>query len=99
MEAGEVAQGGGGKEGFPGEGSIIGRVVAILTPIFAAIAAEIAGWTAKEIGVELNKAEIVAFMIAVATTALTAGWKWLEGLQKHEQRVSEGTAKAIKRPS
>lgn len=71
---------------------MIGRFVAIVTPIFAAAAAWLAGFAAKEWGIELNKGEIVAFMIAVATAVLTSGWKWLEGLQKHEQRVADGKA-------
>lgn len=81
----------------PTEGSIIGRFVAIITPILAVAASAIAGWVAHIFpGVKLDKGEIVAFMIAVVTAALTAGWKYLDGMQKHEQRVSEGTAAPIR---
>ncbi len=74
------------------EGSIIGRFVAVITPILAAAAAWFAGFAAKEWDIKLDKGEIVAFMIAVVTAVLTSGWKWLEGLQKHEQRVAEQMA-------
>jgi hypothetical protein len=81
-----------------GEGSIIGRVAAILTPFLAAFAAWLSGWAVRHTGVKLDQGEIVALMVAVVTAGLTSGWKWLDGLQKHEQRVSEGAATAIKKP-
>jgi hypothetical protein len=77
---------------------MIGRVVAVLTPFLAAAAAWLAGFATTEWGIELNKEEIIALMVAVVTAGLTSGWKWLDGLQKHEQRVSEGLAKPIKAP-
>jgi hypothetical protein len=77
------------------EGSIIGRIVAIITPFLAAAAAWITGYVARHTGVNLDQAEIVALMVAVVTAGLGVGWKWLDGLQKHEQRVSEGIAIAI----
>jgi hypothetical protein len=42
----------------------------------------------------------VAVVLGAITLALilASGWKWLDGLQKHEQRVSEGRAIAIKKP-
>lgn len=84
----------------PGEGSMIGRFVAIITPFFAVAAGWLSGVVANNVpGVNLDKGEIVAFMVAVATAALTSGWKWLEGLHKHEQRVAEQKATAIKTPT
>jgi hypothetical protein len=82
-----------------GEGSIIGRVVAILTPFLAAAAAWLTGLVARHTGVKLDQGEIVALMVAVVTAGLTSGWKWLDGLQKHEQLVAEGKATAIKKPT
>jgi hypothetical protein len=73
------------------EGSFLGRFVAIITPFFALFAGWLAGVVAKAVpGVTLDKGQIVAFMIAVTTTALTAGWKWLQGWQQHEQNVADG---------
>jgi hypothetical protein len=81
------------------EGSLIGRFVAIITPFFALFAGWLAGVVAKAVpGVNLDKGQIVAFMVAVATAALTAGWKWLQGWQQHEQNVAAGKSPAIKRP-
>jgi hypothetical protein len=78
------------------EGSIIGRIVAILTPFLAAAAAWLTGYVARHTGVKLDQAEIVALMVSVVTAGIAAGWKWLDGLQKHETRVAEGTAAPIR---
>ena len=79
------------------ENSLIGRFVALFTPIFAVVAGAIAAWVAQQIpGVALDQTQIVAFMVVASTSALTAAWKWLQGLQQHERLVAEGKAKAIK---
>ena len=79
------------------ENSMIGRFVALLTPIFAALAGVLAGWVANMIpGVVLDQSQIAAFMVVVSTSALTAAWKWLHGLQQHERLVAEGKARAMK---
>lgn len=79
------------------EGSLIGRFVAILTPIFVVLASGIAGWVAKKIpGVHLDAGQIVAFMVAVATAVLTAAFKYLSGWQQHEQNVADGKSPAIR---
>jgi hypothetical protein len=83
------------KEGLT-EGSIIGRIVAIITPFLAAAAAWLVGYVARHTGVKLDQTEIVALMVSVVTAGLGVGWKWLEGLQKHEQRVAEGKAVPIR---
>ncbi len=81
------------------EGSIIGRIVAIITPFFALAAGWLAGVVAKAVpGVNLDKGQIVAFMVAVSTAALTSGWKWLQGWQQHEQNVAAGISPAVKAP-
>lgn len=79
------------------EGSLIGRFVAIITPFFALFAGWLAGVVANAIpGVTLDKGQIVAFMVAVTTVALTAGWKWLQGWQQHEQNVADKKSPPIK---
>jgi len=82
------------------EGSLIGRFVAILTPFFAIFAGAIAGWVARTFpGVHLDTGQIVAFMVAGATAALTAGFKFMAGWQQHEQNVADGKSPAIQRPA
>jgi hypothetical protein len=75
----------------PTEASTIGRFVAILTPVFAIAAGWFAGLVAQAVpGAHLDQTQIVAFMTAAAVSALTAGWKWLQGWQQHEALVAEG---------
>jgi hypothetical protein len=79
------------------ESSMVGRFVAILTPLFAILAGGMAGWVAKKFpGVQLDSGQIVAFMVTAATAALTAGFKFLTGWQQHEQNVADGKSPAIK---
>jgi hypothetical protein len=79
------------------EGSLIGRFVAIITPFFALFAGWLAGVVAGKLpGVNLDKGQIVAFMVAVTTAALTTGWKYLQGWQQHEQNVADGKAPPVK---
>ncbi len=78
------------------EGSLIGRFVAIITPFFVVFAGWLAGVVAKAVpGAHLDRGQIVAFMIAVSTAALGAGWKWLQGWQQHEQNVADGKSPPI----
>ncbi len=73
------------------EASLIGRFVALLTPLFAVAAGWIASVVANAIpGVTLDSGQITAFMIAAATAVLGASWKWLQGWQEHERRVAAG---------
>jgi hypothetical protein len=79
------------------EGALIGRFIAILTPIFAVAAGWVAGVVAQAIpGAHLDQSQIVAFMVAAMTSTLTAGWKYLQGWQQHERLVSEGRAAPVK---
>ena len=79
------------------EGSFIGRFVAIFTPVFAVAAGWFAGVIAQLIpGVHLDPTQIVAFMTAAAASALTAGWKWLQGWQQHEALVAHGKRVPVK---
>lgn len=75
----------------PSEASLIGRFVAIFTPVFAIAAGWFAGLVAQVVpGAHLNQAQIVAFMTAAAASVITAGWKWLQGWQQHEALVAQG---------
>jgi hypothetical protein len=75
----------------PSEASLIGRFVAIFTPVFAIAAGWFAGLIAQIVpGAHLNQAQIVAFMTAAAASVITAGWKWLQGWQQHEALVAQG---------
>jgi hypothetical protein len=70
---------------------LIGRLVAIFTPVFAIAAGWFAGLIAQVVpGAHLNQAQIVAFMTAAAASAIAAGWKWLQGWQQHEALVAQG---------
>jgi hypothetical protein len=84
--------------GTTSEGSLRGSFVAILTPFFALAAGWLAGIVADAVpGVALDQNQIIAFMVAVTTSALGAGYKWLQGWQQHEQRVSDGTAVPVRK--
>src|SRR5436309_3299119 len=59
------------------------------------------GWLGRWLrpfrGVTLDKGQIVAFMVAVATAALTAGWKWLQGWQQHQQNVADAKSLPLRK--
>ncbi|MBV9204508.1 MAG: hypothetical protein JO037_03680 [Actinobacteria bacterium] len=82
---------------LPTEASIIGRFVAIFTPVFAVAAGWFAGLVAQAVpGAHLDQNQIVAFMTAASVSAITAGWKWLQGWQQHEALVAQGVAAPVK---
>lgn len=79
------------------EGSLLPRFVALLTPFFTVAAGWLAGVVAKHFpGVELDADAVAAFMSVAALAALGAAWKWLEGWQRHEERVSLGRGMPVK---
>ena len=75
-----------------GEGSTIGRLVALLTPVAAIAAGVVAKYALQWSGVRLDQTQIVTFMLAAATSVVTAAWKWLQGWQQHERLVAERRA-------
>ncbi len=78
------------------ENSLRGSVVALVTPLVAVAASTIAGFVSENLpGVQLDQNQIVAVMLAVITTVLGIGLKWLHGWQQHEQRVSDGKAAPV----
>jgi hypothetical protein len=67
----------------------IDRVVALLTPLFAALAGLITTVISRAVpGVNLNKADVTALFIAGSLTAGGAALKWLHGKQKLEQGLA-----------
>lgn len=82
---------------LPTEASLIGRFVALFTPVFAIAAGWIAGLIAQVVpGAHLDQNQIVAFMAAAAVAAIGAGWKWLQGWQQHEALVARGLAAPVR---
>jgi hypothetical protein len=65
----------------------INRVVALLTPVFAALAGWIAQVAAQYLPghPSLNAGELTAVFVAGAAAALAAAYKWLQGWQKFEE--------------
>ena len=85
------------QESAPTEASLISRFVAIFIPVFAVAAGWFAGVIAQAVpGAHLDQNQIVAFMTAAAVSALTAGWKWLQGWQQHEALVAQGLDVPVK---
>jgi hypothetical protein len=92
---GPVVAGDGGGTSAPtaSEQSLLGRFVAILTPVFALLAGWLAAWVGNHVpGLTLNQPEIATFMATVVTTVLASAWKWLQGWQQHEWLVAQGRA-------
>jgi len=71
------------------------RIVALLTPtVFVPVSGFLAAWVAKHFpGLpQFSSAQITGFMLVGGLAALTAGYKWLDGWQKAEERDELGTA-------
>jgi hypothetical protein len=82
-----------------GETSYLGRFVALLTPVFVVAAAWLGGAVAKAVpGAHLDQGQLVTFMVAAATAALAAAWKWLQGWQQHERMVAEHKEQPVGKP-
>jgi hypothetical protein len=81
------------------EAALIGRFVTIITPFFTLFSGWLAGLVAHAIpGLNLDRGQVVAFMVTASTATLTAAWKWLEGWQQHEQNVAEGKVLPLATP-
>ena len=83
-------------EPITSEGSLRGSFVALITPVVALGGSWVAAKLAQHTGADLDKNQITVIMVAVVTTVLGAAYKWLEGWQRHEQRVSNHHAMAVK---
>ena len=78
---------------------MLGRWVALLTPVFVVVAA----WAARRVaqlvpGAHLDQTELVSLMVASATAALAAVWKWFEGWHQHELLVAEHKEQPLGKP-
>jgi hypothetical protein len=62
-------------------GLSIERVVTLLTPIFAAGAAMLAGWLSTKLGVKVDAATIEGVMAAAFLGSVGIVYKWLHGRQ------------------
>lgn len=74
------------RERFP-----VNRVVAILTPLLVTAAGAVSVWLTQNvefISKYVDQKDVEGIFIAGAAAALAAAYKWLDGWQKHEERVS-----------
>jgi hypothetical protein len=68
----------------------LNRVVALLTPLFAAAAGWVATWLAENVpGVSIDQGALEEIFIAGALIALAPAAQWLHGWQKYEARRAE----------
>lgn len=66
------------------------RLVALLTPLFTAVAGLATGAAAKY-GLHLDPTQVTSIEIAAATAGAGAALKWLHGHQQYERLISEAT--------
>jgi hypothetical protein len=69
----------------------IGRVVVVLTPVFAGLAGWLATWAADHLpgNPQLDSGEITAIFVAGAGAATSALLSWLKGRREYEERRSD----------
>jgi hypothetical protein len=68
----------------------LNRVVALATPLFAAVAGWVATWLADNVpGVSIDEGALEEIFIAGALVALAPAAQWLNGWQKYEARQAE----------
>ena len=66
------------------------RVVALLTPAFAALAGYVATWVAEHFpGTDIDQGALEEIFIAGALIGLAPAAQWLRGWQKYEEREAE----------
>ena len=66
-----------------------GRVVAFLTPVFAAAAATLTPWLVKYTGLHITPTQVTALAITGATSASAAALKWLHGSSLYEREYAQ----------
>ena len=66
----------------------IGRIVVLLTPVFAGLAGWLATWAAQHLpgGPVLDAQALTAIFVTGAAAATSAVLSWLKGRREHEQR-------------
>lgn len=68
----------------------VSRVVALVTPVFAALAGYVATQAARLPGAPaLDSGELTALFVAGAAAATAGAVKWLDGRAKHERQASD----------
>lgn len=69
------------------------RIVTVLTPVFAGLAGSLSVWMAENLpgAPQVGEEGLTAIFVAGATSATAAAWKWLQGWQRHEERLSFDT--------
>lgn len=65
------------------------RVVAFLTPVFAAGSAALTPWLVKYTGLHISPSEVTTLAVTGATAATGAALKWLHGLSQWERLQTE----------
>lgn len=66
----------------------IGRIVAfVLTPLLLTVITPLAVWAQAKLGIDLNPAEIVAYIVTVGTGIALVAYKWLHNRGEYEKSV------------
>jgi|SRR3954465_2611247 anti-sigma factor RsiW len=68
--------------------SQIGRLVAfVLTPILLPVAAVVANWAQDALGLDLNGADLTAYVVTVVAGVALGAWQWLKNRGEWEKAV------------
>lgn len=68
----------------------ISRIVAfVLTPILLPVAASVANWLQDVLGLDLDGADLTAFVVAVVVGAALTAFQWLRGRVRWEVALAE----------
>ena len=69
----------------------IGRIVVLLTPVFAGLAGWLATWAAQHLpgGPVLDQEALTAIFVSGVGAAVAAVLSWLKGRREFEARVSD----------
>lgn len=66
----------------------IGRIVAfVLTPILLTVVTPLAVWAQAKLGVHLDPAEVVAYIVTIGTGIALVAYKWLHNRGEFEKGV------------
>lgn len=66
----------------------IGRIVAfVLTPLLLTVVTPLAVWAQAQLGINLNPAEVVAYIVTVGTGIALVAYKWLHNRGEFEKGV------------
>lgn len=69
--------------------SQISRIVAfVLTPILLPVAGVVADWVQDVLGLNLNGADLTAYVVAVVAGLALVIWQWLRGRAEWEKAIA-----------